>query len=412
VSTLEDQVRRTLAQLDEVPTRVGSLEQVRRQARVSGRRRRTLAVVASSALVAVVAFSAHALDTGDHAAPRPPSHPVPADGEVSSWARVGVVPLSRRYPSIVAGVAGRLVVFGGIPPHYCEGMMSCPAPRPLHGGAVFDPATATWTPMSRPPEGLSDTQLTGRDYAIDGTRLLMLTNRLPIRVVSYDVVTDRWQVLPTPPVPLHGNDMIAGGRGQVYVADQDDREGRPQRGRIERLDLQTMRWTLLPSSTFRPRLSVRAMVVTPAGLLVDGLYGLDPDDTRYQAEVERFAQGRWHRYPSPRGMQAAGYSFSWDGARLVAPFAANRSRGGALDPSAGTWVRYPLQPNPDAVGWQLGFGAARGFVLRGGLVFDVDRGTSRVVRRPAGGDDEAVGTIIGHDLYVVDARSVLWRAAL
>jgi hypothetical protein len=415
MSVSEDELRRTLARLDDVEVPPAPFEVVHRRARRSTRRRRAASVAAVVVVVASVAVGSRVLSGGGGEAPPSQVLPAPTDGIVSAWRRVGDVPLSHRDPGTMAEVAGRLLVFGGSPPHYCEGTSLCPSARPLGGGAVFDPSTRSWTPMSRPPRSAPVTG--GGEWAVDGTRLVMLTNRFPTRVVTYDVTSDRWQVLPAPPVPLTGNDMLGAGGGFAYVADQDDRQGdRPgdrEQGRVERLDLSTGRWTLLPASPFRPRLSVRAMSVTSHGLLVYGLYGLDPDDRHYQAEVEQYADGRWRRFASPGGLQAAGYSFAWTGSRLVAPYAGSTS-GGALDPASGRWVRYDPQPDPDRAGWRLGL-QARGsgdFVLAGGLLFDVAEGTSRVVRRPPGADQEAQGVIVGGFLYAVDARSVLWRVLL
>ncbi|MGC4109525.1 MAG: hypothetical protein QM747_03680 [Nocardioides sp.] len=248
---------------------------------------------------------------------------------------------------------------------------------------------------------------------MDGTRLLLLTNRFPLRVVSYDVATDTWHAFPAPPVELRGNDMLAAGGGYAYVADQDDTAANPDEGRIERLDLRSGTWSQLPASPHRPRLSVRAMTVTRRGLLVDGLYGLDPDDRQYQAEVERFADGQWHRFPTPDGLRAAGYDFAWTGSRLAAPFT-SESHGASLDPGSGRWQRFDPQPDPGAVGWQVSRTSqgAPGYVVRGGLAFDLATGRSRVITRPGGADSEAEGALVGGFLYVVDARSVLWRTEL
>jgi hypothetical protein len=266
--------------------------------------------------------------------------------------------------------------------------------------------------MSTPPRRLISWG-PGSPTAVDGTKLVLLTNRFPARVVTYDVATNRWHATPRPPVQLAGNDMLAAGGGYAYVADQDDTASDPRRGRIERVDLRTGAWSLLPASPHRPRLRVRAMTVTPHGLLVDGLYGLDPDDSRYQAEVELYAEGSWHRYPSPHGLRAAGYSFAWTGSRLAAPYA-SKSRGGALDLATGRWVRFAPQPDPGSRGWQLvqSAQAAPGHVVSGGLVFDLATGSSRVIRRPDGADSEAMGALVGGYLYAVDARSVLWRTTL
>lgn len=410
MSMLEDDVRRTLSgRLDDLDIPSGPLEVVRYQARRATRRRRTWAVASTAALVATVAVGTRLVGGGGGHS----STPLPPSGAVSSWTRVGDVPLSHRDPGVVTEVAGKLLVYGGTPPHYCENVMwSCPAPRPMGGGAVFDPATGTWSPMSNAPHRLASWGGLGLT-AVDGTRLVLLTNHLPIRVVTYDVGTDRWRGYPAPPVALMGNDMVAAGGGYAYVASEDDTASYPQRGRIERLDLRTGSWTLLPASPHRPRLSLRSMTVTPRGLLVAGSYGLDPNDLHYRSEVERYAGGRWLRYPSPVGMRSGGYSFAWTGRRLVSAFAGGTG-GGALDVATGRWTRFARQPDPGSVGWQMGelpLGLP-GHVVSGGLVFDLASGRTRVIAQPAGADSEAAGAVVGRYLYAVDARSVLWRTAL
>lgn len=412
MSTLEDEVRRTLAgRLDHLDVPEGPLQVVRAQARRSTGRRRTVAVASAAALVAAVAVGARVVGRTDDASP-PVTRPVPPSGAVMTWTRVGHVPLSHRDAGVVTEVAGKLLIYSGTPPHYCERMLSCPVPRPLRGGTLFDPSTGSWEPMSTPPRRLVSWGGLGR-WAADGSRLVLLTNSYPTRVVTFDATTDSWHGYRAPPVALTGNDMIAAGGGYAYVADQDDKASGPQRGRIERLDLRTGAWSLLPTSQNRPRLIGRSMSVTSHGLLVAGSYDLDPDGYHDRVEVERFVDRRWLRYPSPQGMEAAGYSFTWTGSQLVAPFAGGTG-GGALDPETGRWTRYPRQPDPDLVGWRLGeLGEGLpGHVVLGGLVFDVATGRSRVISRPAGADSEAVGAVVGRYLYAVDASSVLWRTAL
>ena len=307
----------------------------------------------------------------------------------------------------MTSVDGRLVFFGGIAPARCgTGSLGCTG-RPRLDGAVYDPVAMTWTRMAVAPEILASPQAS----AVDGSRLVYLSGRGYAQVVTYDVRTDTWRTLPPPLVKLRGNDLLAAGGGYAYVADQDD-SGDDTQGQVQRVSLTTGRWTLLPRSEDPSRLAVRRLFVTPDGLLMAGLHGLDPADHDYRAQVEVLRGRHWHRYVAP-DIQAAGYDFAWAHASLSVPFPESQAPGRSLDPVTGRWRSLPRQPGVAEGGWQWSPGqdavtAGGDLVLSHGVVFNVATQRSVTLGRPAGATRSGSGAIVSGGVYVLDAHSRLW----
>jgi hypothetical protein len=405
MTAIEDRVSTALRRLDELDVPTAPLDEVRRAADLRRRRMGVTVIAAAVALTAGAAIGVHAFSR-DGATPTGPSPSPSPVTRADTWRRLGKVPLARREGATVARVGKDLVVFGGYRPLHCApGALACPAPPSIDDGAVFEPATGSWRRMAPAPRGLAGGDL----VTATGDGLIMLSNRGPLRIATYDVASDLWRVFPPPPVELMGNDLLAAGGGYAYVADQDD-SADGTKGRVQRLDLATGRWDLLPPSTNNPRLTVRRLFITRDGLLMAGLHPLDGNGHHYRAEVEVLRDGHWSRYPDP-DLEAAGYSFAWTGNRLVAPFTSDGTPGRSLDPRTSQWATLAAQPSDNVGGWPAtndSLIADGPLLLRMGVVYDAETDHSVVLTRPDGAPRYGSAGLMGGRVFVLDPRSRLW----
>ncbi len=324
--------------------------------------------------------------------------PSVATTTADAWHLVGRAPLSPRTGAVVASVGDSVLVFGGERYLECPPGASCPYPGDRRDGAVYHPGSKTWTAMARAPR-----DVTNGPWVVEGQSLLMLTGR--DRLVVYDVTADAWSALPAPPVPLRGNDVLAAGGGYAYVSDDAVPTSGPLH-RVERVDLATGHWNLLPRSTNEPRLYLRGLFVSPQGLL---MAGLNPYRSDARVQVEVLDRGHWHRFPAP-SLHADFYTFTWTGGRLAAAFPAGGGAGQSLDTRNGRWSS--LAPQPDAYGrsdwWDDTSSASGTRIMKRGEVFDTAAGRTLRLTQPQGAGPGVSSGLIGRRVYVMDNRSDLW----
>ncbi len=273
------------------------------------RRRGVLAVAGAALVVAGIGLAVHGAS----------APPVTSQG-AEAWLPISTAPLSPREGAVVAQVGNALVVFGGRRFQHCPDNARCPFPGYCNDGAVYDAPSRTWTAMATAPKDASS-----GPWAVDGSTLVLLTDGPTQRVVAYHLDTNSWNVLPPPPVPLLANTVVAARGGFAYVADD---AGNGPLHRVERLDLTTGRWDLLPRSDHQPRMFLRALFVSPTGPI---MAGLNPYRSDSRLQVEALQNGHWHRFPTP-DLHAASYDFAWTGARLVAAFPSGGGSGRSLNP--------------------------------------------------------------------------------
>lgn len=353
------------------------------------RRRRGIAV--GVAVLVVVGMG-----LGVHAASSPSIKQAKGDG----WRLIGTAPLSSRTDAAVAPVGKSLVVFGGTRFWNCPEGASCPFPGYRNDGAVYSQRSRTWSRMAKAPRNtFSGT------WTVDGRTILFLTNQTRQRVVGYHVDTNSWSILPAPPVPLRGNDVLAAGGGFAYVADDADVGSGPLH-RVERVDLATGRWDLLPRSRNHPRMYLRGLLVSPRGPL---MAGLDPRRVDTRVQVEALEHRRWHRFSSP-GLEADYYAFAWTGSRVVAAFPSGGGSGRSLDPKTGRWTDLAPQSGLDngSGWWGDSLSESGPLILKRGVVFNTDSGQALVLTQPRdAGSGESVG-MAERVVYVMDSASRLW----
>jgi hypothetical protein len=255
--------------------------------------------------------------------------------------------------------------------------------------------------MAEPPRGAI-----GSPWAVDGDTLVVTTYRWPIGLAAYRVDTNTWTRFPPPPQPLYGAETLAAGGRYAYLEDGGGAlRGTRDRGRVERVNLVTGRWDLMPVDDNRPRLGVRRLFMTPAGLL---LAGLDTNDVNFRVQAEVLGHHRWHRLPSP-GLRAPNYLFAWTGRRLVAAFPTFGGAGSALDPRTGTWGTLASQHALGQDGWWESSFAMQGpRILLDGVVFNTDTGRTVVLGQPKGVSSQASGTLVRGGVYALDSESRLW----
>lgn len=351
------------------------------------RRRGMLAVAAAVLVVAGIGLAVHGA-----------SAPAVTSQGAGAWLPISTAPLSPREGAVVAQVGNALVVFGGRRFQPCPDNARCPFPGYRNDGAVYDAASRTWTPMATAPRDASS-----GPWAVDGSTLVLLTDGTTQRVVAYHLDTNSWSVLPPPPVPLLANTVVAAGGGFAYVA--DDAGSGPLR-RVERVDLTSGRWDLLPRSDRQPRMFLQALFVGPTGPI---MAGLNPYRSDSRVQVEALQRNHWHRFPTP-DLHAAFYDFAWTGARLVTAFPPGGGAGQSLDPTTSRWTAMPVQPGyADGSGWWAESFAALGpHILKRGDLFDTVTGrTLRLARPPGSGPGVSAG-LTQRRVYVMDSASRVW----
>ncbi len=319
--------------------------------------------------------AAVALTTACSGSPSPYTRPTPtrtvsAPVDTTSWTRAAPMPLSPRYVSAIAWTGTEALVVGG----YDDTYVGLPKSGPtLRDGAADDPREDSWRRIAPAPEPL-DT----RHLVTVGHEVVFVQDR---RWLAYDVDTDHWRSLPSPPGGIDQRTLTAdAATHRVYALDPYLREADTP---VELLDLTDDSWSHLPRSRHRPRLDFRTIAMTDAGLVVVG-DSTRPRDTaeghhRQTARAELWDGRHWHRF-ADSAVNGAGWY--WTGHRLIAaslqtahgPDHFNDYTAGALDPRSGTWSTLPLLPNapPDgsaAVGTELR-GTDGPSVLQDGYLYD------------------------------------------
>ena len=182
------------------------------------------------------------------------------DTRSDSWSDAAPMPIAMNHPN-VAAVDGRLYVIGGL-----SGGTSWQA---LPNSYVYNPRANRWTQLPPMPDG---TERGSAAVGVRGTKIYLAGGMRTLTptpgglqdtvstVSSYDVVTGRWETLPSLP---EGRDHVAGAiiGATFYVLGGRDRGQVNVRDTVYAFDLQTRRWT------------ERAPMPTPRGGIASAVVG-------------------------------------------------------------------------------------------------------------------------------------------
>ncbi|MEV0314898.1 Kelch repeat-containing protein [Nonomuraea fuscirosea] len=231
------------------------------------------------------------------------------DTRRDTWSEAAPLPVVMNHPN-VATVGGRIYVLGGL-----SGGASWQAVR---DSFVYDPRTDRWTPLPPMPAGLERGSAAmgvrgTKIYLAGGMRTLTpgpggLQDTVDL-VSSYDVVTGRWESLPSlPQARDHVGGAVVGST--FYVLGGRDRGQVNVRDTVYALDLRSRRWSeRAPMPTARGGIAAAAVggrIYTFGG---EGRHdGTNPNTVFSEAEAYDTARDRWVRLapmPVPRHGTAA-----------------------------------------------------------------------------------------------------------
>ncbi|PWN03209.1 hypothetical protein DJ010_08800 [Nocardioides silvaticus] len=307
-----------------------------RQALVAGtrtsRRRTTLRVVSTAAVVGAVALTAGvALRPEDRTGDGEPAPSAPAGG----WSKAAPSPLAPRYGALMVWTGDEVLVMGGHQDTPCPPNADCIAPSdPLSDAAAYDAETDGWRTIAPPP-----IQIDSGTPAVVSDGIVVIGNAR--NWWTYDPVADRWREL-DPPAGVD-----AGPRteldGKVYAVDGHRT--------VSVLEVASGSWSTLPSDDLAPALTIDGLFATSSGIVLAGVNYREsaPDEpTLTQADIW---DGRsWSRLPRT-GM--IGWLYNWTGERILGlePGGADGGQtnnwgryypaAGALDPATGAWEPLP-----------------------------------------------------------------------
>jgi hypothetical protein len=267
--------------------------------------------------------------------------PVGREDAAQSWRRLPDPPLTPRDHAVVVGVGERMVVVGGWE-FLCPPSADCATPEAplLDDGAVYDPATDSWTTIASPPFGVrrqeyATAALDGSAYLLTGCADGPMCAARP-RLLSYDLAADRWTDHGPVPGPQHYRHVARVGRTLLVYSGSDEY------GVVADLVFDPARstWTELPDDPL-PRTYDRFIVPVGDQLVLTGssIAALESgeESTKLAARLD-LAAGEWRALPDAPGQ---GYQLlrTDRGPLLNGHFI--DSSGWILDPDTWTWSALP-----------------------------------------------------------------------
>lgn len=307
-----------------------------RQALAAGtrisRRRTTLRVVTTSAVVGAIALTAGlAFRPDDRPEDQEPAPPTPASG----WTKAAPSPLAPRYGALMVWTGDDVLVMGGHQDTPCPPGADCVGPSdPLADAAAYDPETDGWRTIAAPPIHVGS-----GTPAIVSDGIVVVGNAQDWW--TYDPIADLWSEIDTPA------GVNAGPRaeldGKVYAVN-DHRE-------VSVLDVASGSWSTLPPDDLAPALTIDGLFATPSGIVLAGVnYREAAADEPTLTQADIWDGDSWSRLPRT-GM--IGWLYYWTGQRIIGiePGGADGGQtnnwgryypaAGALDPATGAWEPLP-----------------------------------------------------------------------
>ncbi len=231
------------------------------------------------------------------------------DSRRDRWSEAAPLPVPMNHPN-VAAVGGRLYVLGGL--------SAGDSWQALPDSFVYDPRADRWTRLPPMPSGMARGSAA---VGVRGTRIYLAGGMRTLTpapggiqdtvdtVSSYDVVTGRWQTLPSlPQARDHVGGAIIGTT--FYVVGGRDRGQVNVRDTVYAFDLRSRRWSQrAPMPTARGGVAAAAVGASIYVFGGEGNHdGTGPDAVFAETEAYHTAHDRWRRLvpmPVPRHGTAA-----------------------------------------------------------------------------------------------------------
>lgn len=294
--------------------------------------------------------------------PSAPPRTEPASGsaqlEPIGWQPIAPAPLSARYGASAFWTGTLVYVVGGSDDDTCPPTADCAGSGepPLADGAVYDPATDTWSALPVAPVPLG--HMSG---AVIDDRLYVwvagLERGAGVRAAFLSVRAgdEAWAELAAPPIGQLASIGLTAAGGQVLAYQGSHEQG----WRADLIyDPATDGWQELPADPLAPSFD-RQVVWTEAGpVLLAAALVPDPGSQRpslLRAALLDLDAMVWRTLPDS-DILCCGGPWHWTGGRLVNASIANADGGqtnnwgreypygGILDPVAGGWDRLPNPP--------------------------------------------------------------------
>lgn len=231
------------------------------------------------------------------------------DTRRDTWSDAAPLPVAMNHPN-VAAVGGRIYVLGGL--------SGGDAWQALGDSFVYDPLADRWTRLRSVPAGI---ERGSAAIGVHGTKILLAGGMRTLvpgpgglqdtvdTASSYDIVSDRWERLPSlPQARDHVGGAVVGTT--FYVLGGRDRGQANVRDTVYALDLHSRRWSeRAPMPTARGGIAAAAVGTTIYTFGGEGKHdGTGPNDIFAETEAYDTVHDRWQRLapmPVPRHGTAA-----------------------------------------------------------------------------------------------------------
>lgn len=193
------------------------------------------------------------------------------DPDTDTWRTMAPAPLEPRADATAVWTGDRLIVWGGMGTETDNGLAP-PNPNPLPDGAIYDPATDTWTPIANGPDFGGSPAFERHDAVWTGSRMIVWFGR---QTAAYDPATDSWERLADwpadgtqvfPRAVWTGQELVTWG-GWIELPEDAGSSGIGSNGYA--FDPQTGDWRELPDSP-SPARDDHTLTPTPAGVIIWG----------------------------------------------------------------------------------------------------------------------------------------------
>jgi hypothetical protein len=126
-------------------------------------------------------------------------------------------------------------------------------------GALYDPTADRWRALLPPPLAIAGARLDDFTLAVDGGKLVVLTNRRQAAV--FDLASWSWTAVPDVALPAGLKDLRDLGAGALHLIVARQQVGGLGTGTLARVNAQTARWEIAPLPSLRAPTSLETGIV-------------------------------------------------------------------------------------------------------------------------------------------------------